>query len=301
MDWYHLSLLSSLFLGFYEIAKKVSLKDNAVAPVLFFNVLTQCVCYLPVVISQRLLQMSAPATWMTIEPLTRDQHLLLATKSLIAGSSWIFASFAIKHLPMSIASPIRATSPVATILIAVAFLNERPTMAQWFGVIIIILSMYAFSLVGRKEGIRFHRDRWVWLMVVATMLGACSSLYDKYLLQTRNFSTATVQAWFAIYLVPMMIPISSIWYLRQRKQSRFEWRWSIPAIAMLLLISDFLYFYAIEQPGALMAVISPLRRTSVIVSFVAGVLIYGEKNWRQKAICIATLLIGVCVISLLGD
>jgi drug/metabolite transporter (DMT)-like permease len=138
-------------------------------------------------------------------------------------------------------------------------------------------------------------------MVVATLLGACSSLYDKYLLQTRNFSTATVQAWFAIYLVPMMIPISIIWLVRQRQQSRFEWRWSIPAIAMLLLISDFLYFYAIEQPGALMAVISPLRRTSVIVSFVAGVLIYGEKNWRQKAICIATLLVGVCVISLLGD
>jgi len=297
MDWYHLSLLSSLFLGFYEIAKKVSLKENAVAPVLFFNVLTQCICYLPAVISQRLLQMNAPATWMTIEPLTWDQHLLLATKSVIAGSSWIFASFAIKHLPMSIASPIRATSPVATILIAVAFLNERPTIAQWIGVIIIILSMYAYSLVGQKEGIRFHRDRWVWLMVVATLLGACSSLYDKYLLQTRNFSTATVQAWFAIYLVPMMIPISTIWYVRQRKQSRFEWRWSIPAIAMLLLISDFLYFSANEQPNALISVISPLRRTSVIIAFLAGIRLYGEKNWRFKAVCLTGLLVGVVVIS----
>jgi len=301
MDWYHLSLLSSLFLGFYEIAKKVSLKDNAVAPVLFLNVLTQCVSYLPAVISQRLLHMNAPTEWMTIEPLTSHQHLLLATKSVIAGSSWIFASYAIKHLPMSIASPIRATSPVATILIAVAFLGERPTVSQWIGVLIIIVSMYAFSLVGRKEGIRFHRDRWVWLMVVATLLGACSSLYDKYLLQTRHFGTATVQAWFSIYLVPMMIPIALMWYVRQRQVSKFEWRWSIPAIAMLLLISDFLYFYAIEQPGALMAVISPLRRTSVIVSFVAGVLIYGEKNWKQKAACIVSLLVGVCIISLLGD
>ena len=69
-------------------------------------------------------------------------------------------------------------------------------------------------------------------------------------------------------------------------------------IAVLLLTSDFMYFTAIDTPGALISIISPVRRTSLIIAFLAGVLIYGEKNWRHKAICIASLLAGVYVLSI---
>ena len=49
MTWILLSLCSAVFLGFYEIAKKVSLKENAVPPVLFFNVLTAAILWLPLI------------------------------------------------------------------------------------------------------------------------------------------------------------------------------------------------------------------------------------------------------------
>jgi drug/metabolite transporter (DMT)-like permease len=217
---------------------------------------------------------------------------------MIAGSSWMFATFALKHLPMSIAAPIRASSPLLTILIAVAFMNERPSPKQWLGVTVIVASFYAFSLVGRKEGIHFHRNRWVGFMVLATLLGACSALYDKFLLNGMGLRSSTVQAWFSIYLVIVMTPLFVWWRVRDRKTNPLQWRWSIPMIAVLLLISDFMYFTAIEQPDALISVISPLRRTSVIIAFVAGVRVYGEKNWRPKAVCIASLLAGVYVLSL---
>ena len=75
-------------------------------------------------------------------------------------------------------------------------------------------------------------------------------------------------------------------------------------IAILLLISDFLYFSAIADKDliankdSMISLISPLRRTSVIIAFVAGILMYQEKNWRAKSVCIATLLFGVYVLSL---
>ncbi|MFN9039962.1 MAG: hypothetical protein ACK5YO_26945, partial [Planctomyces sp.] len=98
-----------------------------------------------------------------------------------------------------------------------------------------------------------------------------SSLYDKFLLADSGFRSATVQAWFSVYLVPVMLPLAIWWWRAGRESSPFEWRWSIPAIALLLLVSDCLYFHAIEQPGALISVISPLRRTSVVIAFVAGI------------------------------
>lgn len=297
MNWLVLSLLSSLFLGLYEIAKKESLRGNAVPPVLFFNVLTSTLVYLPILLLSQVDGGSMAADWLVVDPLTWRDHGFLAAKSLLAGSSWIFASFALKHLPVSIAAPIRASSPFVTILVAVVFMQERPTPGQWAGIGVVLTAFYAFSLVGRKEGLVFHRNRWIACMAMATILGACSALYDKYLLNTCGYRTATVQAWFSIYLVPVMLPLLLHWYLRQRRQSPFEWRWSIPMIALLLLVSDFLYFYSVEQPGALISLISPLRRTSVIIAFIAGIRLYGEQNWKAKAICIAAMMLGIGIIT----
>lgn len=292
-----LSLCSAVFLGFYEVAKKASLKENAVPPVLLFNVLTAAGLWFPFILWSHFLSDVWPIGFLQVEPLTGTSHLLLFLKSLIAGSSWIFASFALKHLPMSIAAPIRASSPFWTITIAVLFWSERPDLWQWVGISVILISFYVFSLVGRKEGIHFHRNRWVGFMIIATLLGACSALYDKFLLQNRSLHASTVQAWFSVYLVVVMIPLVTHWYLRGRTESPFQWRWSIPMIAILLLISDFLYFTAIETPGGLLSVISPLRRTSIVIAFVAGVRIYGEKNPVPKAICIVSMLAGVYILS----
>jgi drug/metabolite transporter (DMT)-like permease len=298
MNWMILSLCSAVFLGFYEIAKKAAVRENAVPPVLFFNVVTSAILWLPLLIVSHVARDRMPYEWLIVDAVSWREHGLLFAKSLIAGSSWIFATFALKHLPMSIAAPIRASSPIWTIFIAVVFMHERPSIGQWLGVSVIIASFYAFSLVGRQEGIHFHRDRWVGFMVLATLLGACSALYDKFLLQNLEMKASTVQAWFSIYLVVVMTPLILRWWLRDRTTSPFQWRWSIPMIAILLLISDFMYFSAIEEQGALISVISPLRRTSVIIAFIAGVRLYGEKNWRPKAVCIVSLLVGVYVLSL---
>ena len=298
MNWMILSLCSSVLLGFYEIAKKAALRNNAVPPVLFLHVVTAAALWLPLLLLPHLDGAWTLPHWLTVDPIGWQEHAMLFAKAVLAGSSWILASYALKHLPMSIASPIRASSPIWTILIAVLFMHERPSPGQWLGVTVIVLSFYAFSVVGKTEGIHFHRDRWVLFMVAGTLLGACSALYDKYLFQTVKMRPSTVQAWFSIYLTIVILPLFVNWWMRHRSSAGFEWRWSIPTIAVLLLMSDFLYFMALDQPGAMVSLVSPLRRTSVVIAFVAGIRIYGERNWRPKAVCIASLLVGVYVLSL---
>ena len=38
------------------------------------------------------------------------------------------------------------------------------------------------SRSGKKEGIDFKHDKWIWFVVLAAVLGAVSGLYDKYLM-----------------------------------------------------------------------------------------------------------------------
>ncbi|TWU56638.1 EamA-like transporter family protein [Rubripirellula tenax] len=297
MDWVLLSIVSAVCLGFYDIAKKSAVKDNAVPVVLLFNVMTAAIVWLPAILWSAFSGDARDGIFSALTDVSAQDHVRLLLKSVLVGASWTAAFFAMKQLPISIATPIRATSPLWTVAIAVIAMHERPSMMQWMGMVVILIAFFSFSRIGKREGIHFHRSKAVALMVVATLLGAISAIYDKYLLQTVAIPPATVQAWFSIYLVPVMMPLAIRWYFVDRTRKPFQWKWSIPLIAIFLLVADFVYFTAVSDPEALISVISPVRRTSVIVSFVFGILKLGEKNWRAKLVCIAGILGGVVLIS----
>lgn len=296
MNWVLLSMLSALFLGVYDLAKKAGVRDNAVPPVLFVSVLAGALVWLPFLCWSNWFYESYPWLTFKVQPMTWSQHGLILCKASLVSFSWIFNYFAVKHLPVSVSAPIRATAPLWTILIAVGFMRERPVLLQWIGVAVILLGFYAFSFVGRMEGIQFHRNRWVGFMMIATILGSLSALYDKFLLQIKGMEVATVQCWFSMYLVVVMSPFLAMWRLGRFGQSRFEWRWCIPLIGVLLLVADFLYFQAVSQVDSLISVISPLRRCAVLITFVGGVIAYREKNFFPKLICILVLLLGVALL-----
>ena len=175
-------------------------------------------------------------------------------------------------------------------------MHESPTARQWLGVVIILASFFAFSFVGRREGIHFHRNRAVFFMIGATLLGATSSIYDKFLLHNAALTPCQVQAWFTIYTSVLLIPPLALW-LRLRNRHAFHWHWAVPAIGFTLLVSDILFFTAIAQPDALISLISPARRTSVVVSFLLGIFLFREKHLRAKGVCVAGIITGVILLS----
>ncbi len=296
MTWVALSLLSALFLGFYDLFKKAGVRDNAVPAVLYISVLAGAAIWLPLLCWSKWAPESYPWLTFKVQPMSWSEHGLILSKALLVSCSWIFNYFAVKHLPVSVSAPIRATSPFWTILIAVGLMGERPALIQWLGAGVIMTGFYALSIVGRMEGIHFERNRWVGFMLIATWLGALSAIYDKYLFQNRSMNVPSVQCWFSIYLVVVMSPLLLFWKLKRFGQTQFEWRWCIPMIGIFLLVADFFYFHAVSQSGSLISVISPLRRCAVLITFIGGVLAFREKNFGPKLICILVLLLGVALL-----
>lgn len=300
MSWIVLSLLSAIVLGVYDVAKKLSVRGNAVPVVLLANVSVGAAICLPLIIWSAVAAETVPIELLRVDPLPLRDHGLIFAKAVLVGASWTFAFFSLKHLPLSIAAPIRATSPFWTILIAIPFLGERPTPTQWIAIAITLGGFWMFSVVGRREGIRFARDRWVAFMLVATVLGALSGIYDKILLQTMQMRPTNVQVWFAVYLVVVMLPLFLRWYRFDRQVSPFQWRWVILTVSPMLLVADMLYFTAVADPEAMISVISTIRRCSVVISFVVGIRFFGERNFRGKAVCVAAILLGVFLLAI-GD
>ena len=295
MSWIVLTVISALLLGLYDFFKKLAVRENAVLPVLFGGILTGGLIWLPFILWSASSPSTLPHPSLYVTALRPSDHALLFLKSALVVTSWICGYLGLKALPLSIATPIRATSPVWTITLAMLLFGEQPDFQQWLGVSIILAAFFLFSFAGRKEGIRFHRDKAVALLVVATLLGASSSLFDKYLLQSVKLSSTEVQAWFSLYSIPAMLPVLWRWWKRPSREA-FQFRWSIPAIGVTLLIADWLYFTAITDSEALISVIAPVRRAATVVSFALGILWLKEPFRASKGIAVAGILLGVSLL-----
>lgn len=291
MMWAILAFVSAALLGCYDFFKKVSLKDNSVLVVLFLNTLFSTIIFLPFILLSRAGNIDEGLLY--VPEGTLHQHLLLLLKAVIVLSSWLCGYIGIKHLPITIVSPIQATRPVLVLLGALLLFGEKLNLYQWVGVLTAILSFYLLSRSGKREGIDFKHNRWVFFVIMAALLGAVSALYDKYLM--RYLEPMFVQSWFNLYQCIMMGFIVLVMTLLTKNSTKkiFTWRWTIPLISLFLATADFCYFSALAQEDALIAVVSMIRRGSVVVSFAFGALLLREKNLKSKAVDLLFILIGL--------
>ena len=284
--WLSFAFLSAALLGFYDVCKKHALRGNAVIPVLFLNTLFCSIIFLPMALQTPF------GGW--------DVQRYLVLKACIVLSSWLLGYIGMKHLPITIVGPINATRPVMVLIGALLIFGERLNLLQWAGVVLAIMSFFLLSRSGRKEGIDFRHNRWIVCTVGAAVLGALSGLYDKYLMAVDGglgLPRLTVQCWYNFYQCLMMgAMVIVLWWPKRHEGTTFRWRWSILFISIFLSIADYVYFYSLSLDGALVSVVSMVRRSSVLVSFMLGGMLFHEKNLRSKAIDLALVLLSMFLL-----
>lgn len=296
--WLVLAFTSAFLLGFYDVFKKKSLKDNAVIPVLFLNTLFSSIIFLPFIIGSAKGLISEESLFFT-HTYGWEGHKYIILKSLIVLSSWLLGYFGIKHLPITIVGPINATRPVMVLLGALTFFGERLNLLQWTGVIIAIISLYILGKSSKKEGINFKSDKWIIFVFGANLLGALSGLYDKYLMASPDaggvgLDKMAVQSWYNIYQSAMMLTtLLLLWMPTHKKTTPFHWDWCIILISVFLSAADFVYFYSLSLDGAMISIVSMIRRGSVVVSFLFGALVFREKNIKAKIADLALVLLSM--------
>ncbi len=294
--WVLLAFASAFLLGCYDVNKKISLTGNAVIPVLFLNTFFSSLILLPfIVLSYGTTVLDG--TMFYLPRVSWEVHAAVFLKAVIVLSSWLFGYFGIKHLPLTITGPIKATQPIMTLVGAMLIFGEQLNTFQWIGVLLAIASFYLLSTSGRKEGIRFAHNKWIFFTVMSVITGSMSGLYDKHLM--KSLDVMTVQVWFNVYQCVMMAFILLfLWYPRRKHSTPFTWHWNIVFISIFLILADWIYFYALSFPDSMISIVSMIRRSNVLVTFVAGALFFHEKNLKNKAIDLFLVLLGMIFIYL---
>lgn len=299
--WLSFAFLSAVLLGFYDSCKKQALGGNAVIPVLFLNTLFCSLIFVPFIVLSYCSPVLDDSIFKVADYGGWAVQKWILLKSVIVLSSWTLGYYGMKHLPLTIVGPINATRPVLVLLGAMQIFGEKLNCLQWTGVLLAVVSFFMLSRSGKKEGIDFEHNVWIYAVVGAAILGAVSGLYDKFLMNPNGLALdkMAVQSWYNIYQCGMMgVMMMLIWYPNRRKTTPFRWKWSIIFISIFLSVADFVYLYALSMPGAMISIVSMVRRGSVIVSFLFAALVFKEKNLRSKALDLALVLLGMVFLYL---
>lgn len=293
----YLGLLAALFLGLHNLCKKHAVQGNEVLPVLLGTLISGFLLLLPFFIGSIYHPEYFREIGFYITEIPWRTHGFIFIKSMIMASSWILAYQALKHLPLTIVTPIRSAGPFFTFIGAILIYQEQPKLLQWIGFFVIIFSVILYSKIGKKEGILFTRNKWIFAIIAATFLGASSGLYDKFLIQNLTLNPQTLQFWFCWYTIIILLIILSItWFPKAEKRKAFKFRWTIIAVGILLQTADYFYFKALQDPDALIMLLSAIKRSQLIIAVVIGGLLFKEKNKRKKLVPLAGILIGVFLI-----
>jgi len=279
MTWIWMALSSALLLGFYDVAKKQALRRNGVLWVIFSISLISTLFLSP------FLSFGQPL----------NEYLLLVPKAVFVSICWVTGLAAMKTLPLTIVSTIKASRPVFVVVFSIILFAERLNAWQWAGVLVGFLSLFMLSRSSRVEGVYFSRNKGILYMVVSVATGVASALYDKYCV--RMLDPLFVQGWsnfFITLFLGIWLAVKSI--ADGPGREKFTWDWMILLSAVLIVGADALYFFALKQDGSLLSVIALLRRFSAVVTFAMGALCFGEKNLKAKSLDLAVLMLGMVLL-----
>lgn len=276
--WLWLSLGSALLLGVYDIAKKRALERNGVYWILICSTALTALFLSP---------------FLSAGPFT--DHLLLMFKALLVSVSWVSGLKAMECLPLTTVSTIKASRPMFVVIFSIILFGERLNLVQWLGVALVIAALFLSSRSKRHDTDKQTSAKGISYMIVSVLSGAGSALWDKMILQ--HMEPLFVQSWTNIYITVLLGLVQLVRYLTDKEEFQpLKWDWRLPVIAVLITVADALYFFAVKQPDAMLSIISTIRRTSVVITFLGGALLLKEGQVRDKVIDLVLMLLGVALL-----
>ena len=283
--WMVFGLSAGALLGLYDYWTKKAMKGNSVIPIVFWSSLFGALAWLPA-----FLPVSEAAGVYV------DWQALILIKGLAMTLSWVLAYYSVKELPMSFSGAVRASGPLWTLIGGFVVFGEHLSPLQFAAVLVSIFAYFALSQVGKAEGIRMLHNWPVFMMLMATILSAMTTVYDKFIVQELGLPIYSIQAYSAIHrcILAMLIFLAISW----KRRTIIPLRWSIyvPLVGLSWVGAELIYFFAIANPVANVTYLSIFRRLSLVVGFLLSVFLIGEKNVLRKSIIIFLIVASVVVL-----
>lgn len=294
MNWVTYGALAGVVLGLYDFWTKKAMTGRSVLAVVFWSSVFGASAWLLALLP---MAQGTPLGVRWDDTSWSDQAYILVKGVMMTGS-WMLAYYAVRELPMSFAGAMRASGPLWTLLGGALVFQEFLGPLQLIMLGVSVGAYFLLSRIGTQEGIRLTRSLPMGLMLLATVLSALTTVYDKFLLQNLGLHAVNVQAWSAWHRCALS-GLALAWASgRQAGAWRLRMTVWIPLVGLSWVTAECLNFLALADPAARVATLSVLRRVALIVGFFLSVWLIGERQVRQKSVVVGVLFMSTLVLAL---
>ncbi|MBR3292523.1 MAG: DMT family transporter [Bacteroidales bacterium] len=295
--WLWAAVGSAILLGIYDVFKKQASTRNDVLHILLFCTALSTLILSPFILTSAFGWQWLEGTNFNASPGSVHDHLLVVLKAFIVSISWITGLMGLKNLPITTAGTIKTSRPVFVLLGSILIFGEHLNLWQWVAVILAFAALWMLGHTSKREGFDFVRNKWVIFMWVSVFSGVASALLDKHLMSSMQ--PMFVQGWCNFYITLILAVILLVMrFSGSSSYQPYKHDWLILLIALFITWSDFLYFLSLSGEGAMLSVVSILRRSSVIITFICGAIFFKEKNLKSKGIALLVLLAAMIILVL---
>jgi transporter family protein len=231
-----------------------------------------------------------------------DLGWLVLLKSASIALTIFSANLALAHLPVSIYAPMRNISPIFLLIFSYFLLGESIDLVQIFGLFMIVIGAVLLDVDIRKKGqlrqvARFFKQPAILLLFIAAFIVSFAAIFDRILL--RSVDAPSLLFWYLLIMAAMFWVVNII---RERQLpfigiEKQEWLW-IVMMGVVILLSDLLYFKAVQVPGTIIVVLIGTRRLANLVSTIIGGHAFHEKDVPYKAAMCLVMILGTVLLVL---
>lgn len=223
---------------------------------------------------------------------------LLAIKGFLLAFSWFCILKVLKEADITIVSITTAISSVLTFSIGIWSFNEKVTIIQLIGAILIVSGSIFINLVSKQTSSKTNIKH-LTMLLLSAIITSISSVIDKFTTSHAEFHQ--VQFWFLLFVFLSSILFFTIDCLKHKKslisKNDFKNYW-IYFIGLFLFLGDMFLFLSYKCPGSQMSIISVLAKFKIIVTVLLGMIIFKEKNITKKLLISVIVLAGVILVSI---
>ncbi len=135
--WLVFGLLGAAFAAVVSVLSKSALKASDVFVALCLQSL--------LMLATLVVSVTVMGRWSAARAMPRWAVGLIVLSGIAGGLSWTFGYQALQLSSVAKAGPIDKLSTAIAILLAVAFLRERPSALNWGGIVLMLIGAYCVS------------------------------------------------------------------------------------------------------------------------------------------------------------
>jgi drug/metabolite transporter (DMT)-like permease len=288
MTWFTFALISAILLSLTSLfEKKVLIEAHAME---FSTVLaiSTAVISLPLLVR---------GDFSVLTPFT---VLLVAVVAILAATAYLLAAKSVRHMDISVTSPLFVLGPGITAVLAFLFLGEGLTLQQVIGLVVLIVGSFTLQMKKGESIIQFFKDiyhsRYILLLVLSLLIYGFTSIMDRALLSKYGFEPGFYLGLVHVFIAVVFIIMLALFHdgLVGIKNGFAKYGSYIFVIALLTV--GYRFFQVQATALAFVGLVSAVKRTSSLFTTIIGGEIFHEGHLLRKSIACAVMICGVLLL-----